>query len=264
MANISEATGYFQLIGDWTREQATNFAYMLYTVEHAATDYTTNTHLSFDKLVDELSFTRQQGQHITRTKIPFEGFGRWAFSSNLENFQHWTDINKERWKSEILPSITPSFKITFEEYDQRRLQMIRDFAKHKLKVFWQYVDMEPGVNYLGKIEGYMSCSFEYSTVDHTNEYILKFIIKNSEDYECTLRNQCILIENDTQRLFQIAEGLRKVYKLDKDISIITKIFNTIYEHPTWYDLPAYANIETLEDVPDALHKAIFKMVKGDK
>lgn len=264
MANISEATGYFQLVGDWTRPYVTSFAYMLYTVEHAATDYTTNTQLSFDILVDKMSFTEQVGKNITRNKISFEGFGRWVFSSNLENFVHWTDVTKERWNKEILPSITPSFKITYEEYKQRRLEMIRGMAKHKLKVFWHYTDLEPGVEYLGEIEGYMTCTYEYSTVDQTNEYVLKFTTHNAQAHDCNLKNQCTLIEKDNQRLFETAEGLRQVYQLAKDVSIVTKIASLISQHPTWYDLPPYANIETLEDVPDALHKAIFTMVKGDK
>ena len=202
MANISEAKGTFKLIGDWNLRQITTLAYMLCSLENASTDYTTNTNLPFDQLVTDLQADED---------IEFYGFGRWSFTSNLESFVDWSLSSEDEWNNQVLPKITTGpDKITYREYTQRVIELVSDMAKNKLKVSWKFSDIEPGVGLLAEVEGYMVSTYEYSTADHTSNYIFKFLVSNIKEHNCNLKNQYLIIENTKEILLMpLSKELQK-------------------------------------------------------
>ena len=247
MANMSDAHGYLYLEGEWQPQQIKKLAYILYVQDFL--HY--NIHFSAD-------FQDFENRLQSEFGAPFSGAGRWHFGNNLDSLKYWYEVGEKDWNKRIIFPLALDM-ITYDEYLKMARELFNDMAVYNLKLVWEYMDLEPGCDFLIACIGEHVSSFDSEISGNTLNYTENVV----QGYDCNLKNQCeIFLECDYDHLYEVIYTIMDFYKLpDKFKNILEEL---IMQHDTWYDLPAYPYFEKKTHLPTKLRKDVIKLIKEDK
>ena len=257
MANISEAKGYITLDGPWTKEQIVNILYVLYS-QDCSYDYTMN--IFAQKLiedVDELS---------KGLSLSFYGSGRWAFTANLESFDNWTDLSENNYKS----TRTYDMGIPYEEYTQKRKEVMLDMVRNKLSIHFDFADIEPGLDVAYKTNAEIAAEYYYDTTTRTSETQFVTLEGNTQSYECNMKFLCEEIRNDDQSLYDFLYEYATYKKIpfkdsDHKNATLDRVGQSVASDDEWYNLAVYPDVELFEEyykeTADIINKLIDRYLK---
>jgi hypothetical protein len=253
MANISEARGYIALDGPWNKEQIVNILYVLYS-QDSSLDY--SMYIASSKItedIDELS----QGHGIS-----FSASGRWAFTTNLQAFHDWTDLSEDSYKY----TRTYDMGVPYEEYTQRRKQVMLDMIRNKLSINFNFADIEPGLNVAYKANAEIAAEYYYDTTTGTSETQFVTRLGNEEPYDCNLKFLCEEIRDDTEPLYEFIyqlAGYKNIkFKDDEERhTILDQVARDIQKDDDWFNISAYPD-PTNEDtkITDLINSYFLKQV----
>lgn len=252
MANISEAKGYIALDGPWTKEQIVNILYVLYS-QDCSHDYTMNiVSQPMIEDIDQLS----QGHSLS-----FNGSGRWAFTANLEYFHNWTDLSEDSYKY----TRTYDMGVPYEEYTQRRKQVMLNMVRNKLSINFDFADIEPGLDVACKTNAEISAEYYYDTTTRASETQFVTLVGNVESYDCNLKFLCEEIRDDTEALYEFIyqlAGYKNIkFKDDEQRhTILDQVAIDIQNDDDWFNISAYPDPEYEDTKITDLINTILKQV----
>ena len=254
MANISDATGIIDIEGPWSEDQIKSLTYVLF-FQNSLSDYGFH-FIDIDNLYQEL---------LNNKSIPFNGTGRWSFTSNLDYFNDWTDLSEDKFEM-INKTLANEYQLNYQSYYLHRLNLIKTLANKNIKLLFTFGDYEPGCNVAYHMKGAMLSEISYDTVDKQYDY--KFLFKeiNVTNYECNLRFFTeVIMQDDESTLWNVCHNIIKRHYpsvLDKyKIESIDMLIDFVKQHDEWYNLMD-SEYEELEYVPEEIQNFLSNMVKG--
>ena len=243
MANISDAYGKMYLEGDWNENDIYNLACILLPRQDAV--YNTSFNLLCDKPLSKETLQTMVKLLLSGEQLEFFGTGRWTFECNLECLHDWS-IMKDYSRKDIEKFLDP------EKYMEIRQALFESMYNKNLKIFWDFIDLEPGWGVL-----YKQLGSHYVN----EEKILTYEKVSGTSYECNLKNYCLVFcEGDTYRLSEQVLNILKALKIDSKLWI-DKVCELITKHESWYDLEEGVEYDK-DEIPEALIKDIQVMVNG--
>jgi hypothetical protein len=233
MANISDVYGCIELIGDWTPRQIKMLLYIFYALD---TNTYYNTRIGEPREFEDILENTIRNAHLT-----FVGAGRWAYSANIESFISWSKITDEKRFKELNKYLPEKYKLKgFSTYQNLHRNFIKEMAKNKLQLYFNYKEFESGVGSLVEIQDTLDIVYNAQLKKYNS------ICNNTsiQNYECNLKNYCeifleensLLYENLYSILTSFINKTKSTVNIDTAIDLLE---DKILKHDTWYDIPIY-------------------------
>lgn len=247
MANISEAAGTFNLIGDWSKEDIRALSFMLY--RHNFFNYNTYTRDCVQEVYEDL---------LEEKTISFSGSGRWSYYINLERLYDWALLSdNEEWKSLDADKGELAGEENFSAYNELFQKLLVSMHEKKLELSIEYADYEGGCDFLVKVNATLVSVFNLST----SKYELE-IHAGNEDYEANLKNYELVFDTDmTDTLRDVAQSCVEFIKGETfKPEDVDAVFNMIEKHENYYGLTVYPWFEEAEELPEKLFDDAKKLL----
>lgn len=253
MANISDALGRIKIEGDWSTMNIEALIYLLQT-QSSPSDYCIYINEDFNEVFEELS---------CQNEINFNGSGRWCFEANLKYLHNWSIIDEDRWnhisKDYRWNRISNGYKINYNDYLELRDWLFQQMYMKQLKIVWEFVDMDPAMDWLSKLTG------EHKVLHSNGTYTLEYTRTSGEDYDCNLKTYTELLKTYDADMGMISDAVDSILHVyDKPKSFKDKLKKLIEAHPTWYNISVNPYYDSIEELPEELQetlKTIFVEVK---
>lgn len=248
MANISDALGTLYLEGPWTDRQKTMFIYVLMSQDDNS-DY--SIHIGdFKAALKDL---------LECNSLGFSANGRWSFTYNLKALHNWSVSSQERW-DKIMEQTKSDYKISYDSYLETRQELLKEMFEHDLKIAWEFVDTDPGLDWMCTCKGLHIVTFD------GKNYILTYLEQNAEYCACNLKNYCDLYNYDDDLLYERVHEILAIYNKELELEnnhtiIVNDIVNIIKQHRAWYDIKAFSYFGKKEDIPKRLLKVLENYFK---